>query len=101
MTHPRSELHVSARAVDLPDAIEVDVGAITDLHGAIHVSDLPSSGMYTILDPPEEVLAIVLPPKREVEEVEAAAEEVAEVAAEGAAAPTEAGAESQTEQETA
>src|SRR5207237_9843285 len=41
MTHPRSELHVTARAADLPDAVEVDVGAITELHGAIHVSDLP------------------------------------------------------------
>jgi large subunit ribosomal protein L25 len=83
MMHPRSEVHVTARATDLPDLIEVDLSAITELHGAIHVSDLPESTTYTVIDPPEEVLAIVLPPKEEVEEVEEAAEE-------GAAAPAEA-----------
>jgi large subunit ribosomal protein L25 len=95
MTHPRNELRVTARAADLPDAIEVDVSAITELHGAIHVSDLPPSGTYTIDEPAEEVLAIVLPPKREVEEVaeEAAAEEAA---AEGEA-PAEAEAEATAE----
>ncbi|MBV9326993.1 MAG: 50S ribosomal protein L25 [Chloroflexi bacterium] len=77
MTHPRTELHVTARAANLPDAVEVDVSVLTELHGAIHVSDLPASSTYRILDPAEEVLAIVLPPKREVEEVpeEAAAPE--------------------------
>lgn len=88
MTHPRSEVHVTARAQDLPEAIEVDVSSITELHGAIHISDLPRSASYTITDPAEEVLAIVLPPKVEVEEVEAA-EEAAE-AAEGEAPAEEA-----------
>jgi large subunit ribosomal protein L25 len=88
MTHPRSELHVTARAADLPDAIEVDVSSITELNGAIHVGDLPASPTYTILDPPEEVLAMVSPPKaEEVEEVEAVeAPEGAEAAAEAPAA---------------
>ena len=89
MTHPRTELHVTARAADLPDAIEVDVSAIRDLHGAIHVSDLPQSATYKIIDPSDEVLAIVLPPKVEVEEIEAAAEEAA--APEAAEAPAAAG----------
>jgi large subunit ribosomal protein L25 len=82
MTHPRSELHVAARAADLPDVIEVDVSAITELHGAIHVSDLPVNPRYRVTDPPEEVLAIVLPPKVEVEAVpeEAAAPVEAEAA---------------------
>jgi large subunit ribosomal protein L25 len=80
MSHPRTDLHVAARASDLPDAIEVDVSSITELHGAIHVSDLPQSGTYKIIDPPEEVLAMVQPPKREIEE------EVAEAVAEEAAA---------------
>jgi len=94
MTHPRSEVHVIARASDLPDAIEVDVSVIEELHGAIHISDLPVSATYAITDPPEEVLAIVLPPKVEVEEIEAAEEAAAEAAAveEGAEAPEEAGA---------
>jgi large subunit ribosomal protein L25 len=96
MTHPRSELRISARAQDLPDAIEVDVSAITELHGAIHVGDLPPSPTYTILDPPEEVLAMVQPPKVEVEEVEVAAEEAAEAPA-AETAPT--GAEAETDKE--
>lgn len=88
MTHPRSELHVTARAADLPDVIEVDVSSIQELHGAIHVSDLPTAASYKIIDPPDEVLAIVLPPKIEVEAVP---EEAA--APEAAAAPAEAEAE--------
>jgi large subunit ribosomal protein L25 len=80
MMHPRTELHVSARAVDLPDVIEVDVSAIRELHGAIHVSDLPSTDAYVVTEPGEEVLATVVPPTREEEE---AAEEAP---AEGAAA---------------
>jgi large subunit ribosomal protein L25 len=93
MTHPRTELHVTARAADLPDVIEVDVSTIRELHGAIHVSDLPPSAAYRIVDPPEEVLAIVLPPKVEAEELEAAAEEAAAEAAEAPAAPGEAAGE--------
>jgi large subunit ribosomal protein L25 len=87
MMHPRTELHVTARAADLPDVVEVDVSSITELHGAIHISDLPASNTYTVDDPAEEVLAIVQPPKREVEEA------VEEAAAEGAAAEGEAPAE--------
>jgi len=87
MTHPMSQLRVTARAVDLPDVIEVDVSAIEELNSAIHVSDLPTSSRYTVVDPPEEVLAMVQAPKVEAEEVleavEAAAEEAA--TAEGAA----------------
>src|SRR5438876_763695 len=52
---------------------------------AIHVSDLPVVARYKVTDPPEEVLAIVLPPKVEVEAVP---EEVA-APAEGEAAPAE------------
>jgi large subunit ribosomal protein L25 len=81
MTHPRSELRVTARAEDLPDVIEVDLSVLEELHSAIHVSDLPESSTYKFVDPPEEVLAIVLPPKVEVEIEEAPAEEAAEGAA--------------------
>jgi large subunit ribosomal protein L25 len=98
MTHPRSELHVTCRAVDLPDVIEVDVSSITELHGAVHVSDLPQSSTYTILDPPDEVLAIVQPPKREVEELEEAEAEIA-AEAEGAAPAAEAAEQESAEQE--
>jgi large subunit ribosomal protein L25 len=87
MTHPRSEVHVTARAADLPDVIEVDVSTLEELSAAIHVSDLPTSARYKVLDSPEEVLAIVLPPKVEVEEVVEAVE-AAEAEAE-AAVPAE------------
>ncbi len=101
MTHPRTELHVSARAADLPDAIEVDVSTITELHGAIHVSDLATANAYAILDPADEVLAIVQPPKRveevEVEEAEAAAEERA--AAEGESQGAEVGEAAEADQQ--
>ena len=67
MTHPRAELRLAARARDLPESIEVDVSTITELHGAILISDLPESATYKYLDPPEEVLAMVQPPKGEAE----------------------------------
>jgi large subunit ribosomal protein L25 len=79
MTHPKTEVRIEARASDLPDAIEVDVTALTELHSAIHVSDLAAATTYRVLDPPEEVLAIVLPPAVEAE-VEAAAPEEAAAA---------------------
>jgi large subunit ribosomal protein L25 len=94
MTHPRTEVRVTARAADLPDAVEVDVSVITELHGAIHVSDLPLSSTYQVAEPVEEVLAIVLPPKRE-------AEAVLEEPAEAEAAPVAASAEAASEPEAA
>jgi large subunit ribosomal protein L25 len=86
MTHPRTELRVEARAVDLPEYIEIDVSPLTELHSAIHVSDVPPSSSYRILETPEEVLAAVVPPKVEAEELEAAVEEAEGAALEGAPA---------------
>lgn len=74
MTHPRSDVRVTARAADLPEAIEVDLSGIRELHGSIKVADLPEAPTYKVIDPPDEVLAIVLPPKEEVEAVEPTAE---------------------------
>lgn len=100
MSHPRTEVHVIARAADLPDVIEVDVSSITELHGAIHVSDLPESATYKVTDAPEDVLALVVAPKVVAEDLEPAeaaeaqAETAAEPEAEAAdAAPAEAAAE--------
>jgi len=103
MTHPRTELRVAARASDLPDIVEVDVSVLTELHAAIHVSDLLGSSTYQILEPAEEVLATVLPPKREVEELEAPEEAAAEApeTAEAAESTTEASAASESESEPA
>src|SRR5436305_387334 len=67
LTHPRTEVRVTARASDLPESIEVDLSSIQELHGAIHVSDLAESPNYKITDAPEDVLAMVQPPRVEVE----------------------------------
>jgi large subunit ribosomal protein L25 len=76
LSHPMTQLRVTARAVDLPEAIEVDLSALVNLDDAIHVSDLPESATYTVIDPPEGVLAMVQPPK-EVEAPEPTAGEAA------------------------
>ena len=91
LTHPTTELRVEAQARNLPDVIEVDVSGLEELHAAIHVSDLSLPSGVTALDPPQEVVAVVLPPKIEREEVEEAAEEAA------AEAPTEASAAGEAE----
>jgi large subunit ribosomal protein L25 len=82
LSHPMTSLRVTARAVDLPESIEVDLSALVSVDDAIHVSDLPESASYKLIDPPEGVLAMVEPAK---------AAEVAEpVAAESAAPEPEA-----------
>jgi large subunit ribosomal protein L25 len=89
MTHPKTEVRVEARASDLPDVVEIDITGLQELHAAIHVSDLPQSTTYRLLDPPEEVLAIVLPPTVEAE-AEGAAPEEAEAGQQPAASTEEA-----------
>jgi large subunit ribosomal protein L25 len=74
LTHPKTEVRVTARAADLPDFIEVDLGVLTEFGGAIHVSDLPQFSTYTVVDSPEDVLAMVEAPKEEAEPVGPAAE---------------------------
>jgi large subunit ribosomal protein L25 len=91
MTHPVTQLRVEARAADLPDLVEVDVTPLQEIHASIKVSDLREDPKYRVLDPPEEVLAVVLPPKIALE-LEA---EAAEAAAEAEAAAPEEAAEGQ------
>jgi large subunit ribosomal protein L25 len=93
LTHPRTQVHVTARASELPESIEVDLSTITELHGAIHVSDLPESATYKVIDAPDDVLAMVEAPKEEAAALEAGAEQPAEAPA---AAEREAEAEPET-----
>jgi large subunit ribosomal protein L25 len=88
MTHPRTDVHVTARAADLPEFIEVDLSGITELHGSIKVGDLPDSAVYKVIDSADEVLAMVEAPKEEVEGLEPSAE-AAEEGAQAVAAETE------------
>jgi len=67
----------------LPDdvpagGIEVDAGLITEINGAIHVSDLTFPAGVTVLTPADETVAKVNPPVTEevAEAVEAEAEEL-------------------------
>jgi large subunit ribosomal protein L25 len=95
MTHPITQLRVEARAADLPDVIEVDVTPLQEIHASIKVSDLRDAPTYRVLDPLEEVLAVVLPPKIALE-LEA---EAAEAAAEAEAAAAEEAPEGQPTEE--
>ncbi|HEV7666620.1 MAG TPA: 50S ribosomal protein L25 [Chloroflexota bacterium] len=87
LTHPRTEVRVTARASDLPDVIEVDLSTLAELGSAIHVKDLPESATYKVVDAPDDVLAMVEAPK-ETEAVEPGAEAPAAEAAETPAAGT-------------
>jgi large subunit ribosomal protein L25 len=88
LTHPVSELTVEALASNLPDAIEVDLSGLVELHDAIKVGDLVPPNGVKFLDPADQAVAVVLPSRVRAEaaaEAEAEAE-AAEAAAE--AAPT-------------
>lgn len=69
------ELSVEAKPGDLPEAIEVDTGAL-QVGDSLHVSDIVAPEGVTILDDPEAIVASVQAPRVEVEEVEV--EEAAE-----------------------
>lgn len=81
LTHPLSQLSIEALASNLPEVIEVDVSNLLELHDAIHVGDLTPPPGVRLLDPQEEVVAIVLPSRAEVEEEEEAPEAEEETAA--------------------
>ena len=93
MTHPITQLRVEARAADLPDGIEIDVTLLQEIHASIKVSDLRQDPKYRVLDPPDEVLAVVLPPKIALELEAEAAEAAAEAEAAAVEAAEEAGVE--------
>lgn len=73
LQHVIRELNVECLPLDIPEHFEIDV---TDLEvgDAIHVSDI-SIDKVTILNDPDQSIAIVRPPAVVVEEVEEVAEE--------------------------
>ena len=99
LVHNLNTLHVECLPGDIPDHIEVDVSALTEVHAAIHVSDLPLPASVTPLDDPTMLVAIVMPKAvaEELTEAEAAAAEeaAAEAETEAAEAPAEGSAESE------
>jgi large subunit ribosomal protein L25 len=100
--HGLEEVTIRVLPADLIPEIEVDLSALTQLHQALHVSDLKVSPAIEILTNPDEMIAKTVPVKEEVI-VEAAPVAAAEVeiigkgkkeeavSAEGAAAPAAGG----------
>jgi large subunit ribosomal protein L25 len=92
LIHPLESIRVKALPDHLPQSIEYSIDSLVDFDAAIHVSDLMIPDDVTLLTDPDEVVAKVLPPRIEIEEVPVAVEE-AEVegaeAAEGEAAAPE------------
>ncbi len=64
------EIEVEALPQDLPHEIEVDISSLKTFDDIIRISDLKVSDKVKIKDNPEEVVALVTPPRSE-EELEA------------------------------
>jgi large subunit ribosomal protein L25 len=74
LDHVLREVEIECLPADIPDHLDVDVSGL-ELHGAIHVSDLPHSGSIKFLGDENAMVAHVTAIKEE-----AAAEPVAAVA---------------------
>ena len=84
LIHPTESIRVRALPDHLPQSIEYSIDSLVDFDAAIHVSELVIPEDVTLLTDPDEVIAKVLPPRIEIEEVPVAAEEGEEGAEEGA-----------------
>ena len=73
----KDALEVECLPSDLVDHIDVDISSLTDFDQNIKVSDIIVPTTIEILDEPEEVVALVQPPRSE-EEMEALEEAVVE-----------------------
>ncbi|HEY7524304.1 MAG TPA: 50S ribosomal protein L25 [Candidatus Limnocylindrales bacterium] len=96
LLHVTEAVRVRALPDHLPQSIEYPVESLVDFDATIKVSDLDLPSDVTLLTDPDDVVAKVLPPRIEVEEVPEVeeGEEGAEgEAAEGAEAPEGAAAE--------
>jgi len=102
LLHVTEAVRIKALPDHLPQSIEYPIDSLVDFDAAIHVRDLTIPSDVTLLNDPDDVVAKVLPPRIEVEEVPVVeeGEEGAEAGAEGAeAAPGEAAAETSGDQE--
>lgn len=77
LEHQLNQIEISAYPDQLPEQIVLDVSNLSLGH-PLHVSDIPSTSQYTILTPPETIVASVQPLRRVVAEQEVV-EEVAEI----------------------
>ena len=70
-------VEVEALPKDLPHQISIDISVLVDFEKTIHVKDIKAPTGVKILANPEEVVALVQPPRSE-EEIEKLSEEVKE-----------------------
>lgn len=63
----KSEVEVECLPADLPHEIEADLSLLKDFDTALHVSDIKVGAGVEIKDDPDEVIAIVEPPRSEEE----------------------------------
>jgi large subunit ribosomal protein L25 len=86
LEHHLWDLRVECLPQDLPDAIEADISAL-NVNDTLRVADVVVPDVCTVLTPPEETIAAVVPPQAREVAAEAGVEgEAAEEAAEGATA---------------
>lgn len=71
LTKVLHELEIECEPKDLPKAIHVDISALVELDGKIHVSDLKLPASAKISAEPDEVVAMISVIQEEVEEVAA------------------------------
>jgi large subunit ribosomal protein L25 len=86
LTSNIDELKVKCLPKDLVHEIEVSIEPLVDFHTSIRVKDIVVPKGITVLTPAEEVVATVVPPREEKEELPVAA---AAAPVEGVAAPVE------------
>ncbi|MEK7082348.1 MAG: 50S ribosomal protein L25 [Patescibacteria group bacterium] len=73
------ELDVEAMPADLPHEISADLAALTAIDSRITVKDLPRGERVKIIAPPDEIVALVEPPRSEEAMAELAAAPGAEI----------------------
>jgi large subunit ribosomal protein L25 len=86
LLHMRDALEVECLPRDLPEALELDISPLDSFDATLHAREVPLPAGVTLLDPPDEPVVKVSPP-RMVEE-EAPAPAAAAEAEEAPAAPT-------------
>jgi large subunit ribosomal protein L25 len=77
LEHVLREVEIECLPTDIPSHLDVDVSGL-ELHGAIHVSDLPHSGSIKFLGDENATVAHVTAIREEVVEVDAAVATAAE-----------------------
>ena len=69
LNHQTESLRVRALPDHLPQSIEYSIESLVDFEAAVHVRDLAVPSDVTLLSNPDDVVAKVLPPRVEIEEV--------------------------------